>query len=581
MNNRFKELMNKTKKIYGDAFGTYPVTMVMIIITTLLACIYYVVFEGSHSYDSYNTLGDKLLEWYLLFFIYGTVGFFGVEAFVKKLFEKNGRVKKIIGFAIIALLSCFLVSVNIERNCFGSKNVFLKDISYNYLFAWNMAYFVSVILVVFYCRYKESNQSIAKFFVSVFTQIVQLLIVWGILALGFLILSLIYEELIADFKGVYAIPQILIIGLYVAPRFLMAMTDFKEEIGRFFEALIKYALLVLTIFGAIIIYLYIIKVLFTGIPSNEIFGITTGLFFAAIPVGFACTAFPRDTFLQKIAYVLPYIYAPFIILQCYSLFVRIREYGTTPSRYMGIVLIVLEIIYTAVYAFKREHIDKIVLVMMAATIVVCLVPKVNVNAVSIASQRRIIVNALKEGLPLDYNGKRTVYRAYEYLVGEYGEDCIDRFLSPGDKEKIENMEGLEDITNSVVYYGLADTDGVFSTNGFDYFTTFSSYNYENEGEIGLEDLYIIVDSYEMGPFDMTEAYNTLKEKSMGSDAGYLFQYEEVDISDDCRMILTSENIREEKDTGRILEYTFNGYILFKESYFDKHPEDRTIFQKNK
>lgn len=577
MKNRFKDIVDKTKKIYGTAFGAYPVTMVMIIITMVLACVYDVLSEGHNRF--YNTHADNVMVWWLLFCVYGTVGFFGVEAFAKKFFEKNGKLKKISGFLVVLALSGLLVSVSTEKNCFGNTIQSFRNIGDNYLVAWNMAYFVTIILSVFYCRYKESEQSIEKFFVSVFTQIVQLSIVWGLLAVGFLILSLIFKELITDFPGVYAVPQILIIGLYVAPRFLMAMTDFKEEIGRFFEALIKYAMLILTIIGAVIIYLYIIKALFTGIPSNEIFGITTGLFFAAIPVGFACTAFPKDSLLQKIAYILPFVYAPFILLQGYSLFVRIDEYGVTPSRYMGIVLIVLEIVYTVVYAFKRKHIDKVVLVMMAVTLVVCLVPGINVNTVSISSQRNIIVKAVKAGLPTDAEGKKAISGAYEYLVREYGEDCIDKFISQSDKKKIENIDdsGVKE-NQSYVYYGLSDNECVAPVCGFDYFTRFDSINYDYESKIDVTQISIRVDSYEIGTFDLTKAYNNLKQRCEENDTKYVYVYDEVDLSSDCRLIITSETIREAEDTGDILEYSVSGYILFRESYFERNPQDIVIFE---
>ena len=365
----------------------------------------------------------------------------------------------------------------------------------------------------------------------------------------------------------------------MAPRFLMAMTDFKEEIGRFFEALIKYAMLILTIIGAVIIYLYIIKALFTGIPSNEIFGITTGLFFAAIPVGFACTAFPKDSLLQKIAYVLPFVYAPFILLQGYSLFVRIEEYGVTPSRYMGIVLIVLEMVYTVVYAFKRKHIDKVVLVMMAVTVVVCLVPGINVNTVSISSQRNIIVKALKAGLPTDAEGKKAISGAYEYLVREYGEDCIDKFISQSDKKKIKSIDdsGVKE-NQSYVYYGLSDNECVAPVSGFDYFARFDSINYDYESKIDVTQISIRVDSYEIGTFDLTKAYNNLKQRCEENDTKYVYVYDEVDLSSDCRLIITSETIREAEDTGDIVEYSVCGYILFRESYFERNPQDIVIFE---
>lgn len=578
--NKFKEMIGKTKKVYGDAFAMYPATMVMIMISTLLGCIYDVCSENISSF--YTDKAYIVFWWWLLFSVYVTLGFFCSEAFVKKWDKRKGIVRKIIGFAVSIVLSCLLVSI-IENSLAGYNIDTFKGISDNYEIAWNMAYFVLILLTIFYCRYRECEHSIEKYFVSVFVQIVQICIVWGILAVGFFILSAIFSELIVDVDGMYAVPQILIIGAFVAPRFLMAVTEVKEEVGKFFEALIKYAMLIITLVGAGIIYIYMVKTLFTGIPSNEIFSITSGLFFAAIPVGFACTAFDRNTFLQKIAYVLPYIYAPFIILQCYSIFVRIGEYGVTPSRYMGVVLIVLEIVYTVVYAFFRKHIDKVVLVMIVVTVVATLIPVVNVNAVSISSQKSIITKIMEKDTVKDEDEGRKLVGAYNYICKECGDDYVSGFLS---KSQIEEIKYWNEDLNETSYagrvykhYNLRDSEECVKIGDYDYVAPFNSYNYGYEEEIDLTCIDIMIKNYQIGPFDMSEEYNSLKERCTSEGVEYVSDCDEYIVSEDCKMIITSTYISTD-DTGKIYEYTFNGNILFKDSYFENHPEDKYIIKGN-
>lgn len=40
MNNRFKGLISKIKEVYGDVYRTYPITMILVNITTFMALIY-------------------------------------------------------------------------------------------------------------------------------------------------------------------------------------------------------------------------------------------------------------------------------------------------------------------------------------------------------------------------------------------------------------------------------------------------------------------------------------------------------------------------------------------------------------
>ncbi len=557
---------NKIKTIYGKIFAHYPITMVMVLISTFCACIDDLLTESSQS----NETARDVVFWLMYFFIYLTVGSFGIEAYTSKVLKKNKKICVIAGTGIMAVISAVLTSVT-HKSILGiiliDEHIKSND---HYILAWNMAYFVLILLAVFYMCYKESGVGAANYFVGTFVGFIQVCITWGILALGFLALAAIFEALIEPVIGLFAIPQMLIIGLYVAPYLMSNVAFAKEDIGKFFEALIKYALLIITIIGAGIIYLYIIKTIITGIPSNEIFAICSTLFFVAIPVGFSCTAFAKDSFLQKIAYILPYIYAPFIILQGYSVFCRIAEYGLTPSRYMGIVLIVLEILYIVIYAVAKEYIDKLILVMMAVTAIVTLVPGINVNAASKLSQKRILSEFIKSGeADLSQNAKK-IGGAYDYLLKEFGSEYIDSFMTKDQQEMVSSAK--EEERNSLYVTYMLDTTEEFLPSGdYDYFARFSEGYYGGETMINPEKFVISVGEHEFGPFDISDEVDSLRERCNAEDEDFdnqIFDTDIIEPEDGCRLVITDFNFTEDCTNGQMVDFDMSGYIMFNKDYYN-------------
>ena len=585
MKNKITDIVNKIKEIYAEVYRSYPVSMIMVNLTMVLG-IAYVLMDYSASIVS-TDIAYRVIEWLTLFFLYLTFGCFGSENLTNRLARK-------IGIAGTAVISAVLVSLNLDY-IFGIFETDMISVSDNRLIAFNLAYFILIVLSSFYNRYKESELSIEKYFVYVFVQIIQTCIAWAILALGFLLLSLAFETLIDVMPGEVEIPQILIIGLFVAPRMFMSLTpanhpkasdsdgflstehgsdsalySTKVEIGRFFEILIKYVLLIITIAGAAIIYLYMIKLIFTRLPSNEIFAITSALFFAAIPVGFACTAFARDSFLQKIAYVLPYIYAPFIILQAYSIVVRIAEYGVTPSRYAGIVLIVLEILYTVMYAFYRQHIDKLILAMMAVTVVATLIPGINAIDFSRMSQKNIVKAFAQNGIPDTQEGMKKIQGAYNYILDECGEAYVNGILS----SELQNQIAEFKIDNNTIgLYGLRSDLEIIPTKGYEYVADFNAAVRSFDSERDISQMELRVDGRTLGTFDFTDEYNSIIERCLNNDGKYITTYDTIKVSDDCELIITFADIYEDTEDGYICEFRINGSILMNQSWLDENNSD--------
>lgn len=565
MNNKFKGLISKIKEVYGDVYRTYPITMILVNITTFVALIYCLIGDTGSNVSRSDFI-FMAVRWLLWFLFDLSTGSLGIEALQKRFLEKNGLIKKVFGLIVSAFISGILATL-VTRCIIGIDLNYHISVTDNRILAFNLAYFILIALSVFYSRYKDSDFTIEKYVVHVFTQIIQIGIAWGILAVGFFLLSAISEELLDSILGAFTVPQVLIIGLYVVPNFLMGITKVKEEVGRFFVILIKYIMLIMTIVGAGIIYLYIVKTIFTGIPSNEIFGITSALFFVAIPVGFTCTAFERDTVLQKIAYVLPYIYAPFIILQSYSIIIRIKEYGVTPSRYAGIVLMILEILYTLTYAFCRKHIDKLILVMMAITVIATIVPGINAVDFSKITQKRVITRFIENGMPDSTEERERLTGAYDYLKYEYGKNYISSFLSNELQEEIIAIDP-DSIERGSKTYNLHTDMAIVPTEGYEYVAKFSarisSYDKDNDTSY----MKLKVDKEDYGRIDLSEEYESVIQRCNDRNVSSIEGPDIIQLSDDCELYVQTVNITSQLPFDDVIEYHVTGYILMNQEYID-------------
>ena len=116
MNNKLKNLVEKIKTIYGEAYSNYTITMIMVNISTLVGCVYTLIDDSAKI--SYSDTISCVIRWILMFFIFLSAGCLCIESLGKNFYEKNGIVKKTIGVILAAAISGALVSL-ITGRIFG------------------------------------------------------------------------------------------------------------------------------------------------------------------------------------------------------------------------------------------------------------------------------------------------------------------------------------------------------------------------------------------------------------------------------------------------------------------------------
>lgn len=380
MKEKFLKVWNAIKKNYEDVFSNFPVTLIAIFVTTAVFFAALVAGEGVLAArvvgGSTTSLGEILLTLkYVL--IYVAVAIAACESCLNKTASKKVCAVWYCAAGILGVAVAFL-------NTSWCPSDVKKIIGGGYIDIISAGFIVVCIALFIFFACQKQSVTLGEYAIRTFAKAILYYFVYGVIMIGIVLLLLIFTELIAgEFFEIFEPVMCLLTGLYCAPMTLIIFGSEGEAVSAFFKNVVTKVMLVLAIIGCAIIYIYMLKILITmSIPSNSIFVICTALFCAVIPISLMCTAYENEGLMQRIAYLMPYIFAPFIILQGYAVIVRVAQYGLTVSRYLGLAMIIFEIIYIVIYACMRNKIKNIFLIIAIMAFVTTICPVINAYSLS-------------------------------------------------------------------------------------------------------------------------------------------------------------------------------------------------------
>ena len=421
---KLKENIGKIYLTFKKSINKFPLTIVTIIILTL---IYVINFEE-------NFIKENMLKNIICFGLVLANGTFLTETISKQ------KINTIVGYIISAILATVFTYIYSEPDVLSTTIM-------NWLENLFICSMISVFVLSIYFNYKQSAKPFEQYITSVFINVFKTSIIYLILAIGSGIVTFIFIYLILNDSGYELLIRIelLIFGIYYIPTLLYSLYNIGEETSKFSKIVIKYILETLVIVAFIIIYIYIIKIIvLRNIPSNEIFRVLAALFVLGLPIWTMVETFNENTVIDKINKLLPVLFIPFIILQIYSIGVRILDNGITENRYLCIILILFEIIYTIIKLTKKENIGEILLVFIVLTIISTIVPYINMYKVSQISQFNNI-KIFKEKNEYTEDEKQKIYGAYRYLqTTDEGNKLIEGLLTKNEEKEIENLSKNND-----------------------------------------------------------------------------------------------------------------------------------------
>lgn len=504
-----------------------------------------------------------------------TLAFFALEAFF---IEELLRNKKILQY-ILYIPSIFIAYLfkmlmfDEEASFFGmgykkAQYVFGK---------YYLALIIVLACLIIYHICKRHEEGFEKYCIKTFFALLRTTVVYGIFAIGIAIIILIFNELIYDTDGFLGRLEIfLAAGIYL-PAIVLALTDKKEDVSKFARGCVLYALEPLLAVSYLIIYIYIIKIFVTNdVPSNSVFTIMTLLFALGMPIWTMALGLEDNGIFGKMAKYLPFSYLPFIILQGWSIGVRIGECGVTTQRYYGVVLIVLELIYFGVYIYeyikKKEYISFILPVIGVAAIVTLIVPVINYEDVSINSQlKRLSKFTVDESLIKSSRAaeahsiyvtiKDFEFKGEERLQAEYNEHQINvlsrckgygesasTYVYVADSREMLQLDVSDYSKLSEIYFEADDS--------YDSVEDFEYVNILDRGNDVSEGLYVVNLKEYVQKF--TDNYDDTNSYSYSiEDEGIISLDDNADLYI-CRVV-----IRFDKYNKEIKRFEIKGYLLEK------------------
>ncbi|MCR5704909.1 MAG: DUF4153 domain-containing protein [Eubacterium sp.] len=438
---KFEKSILKIKEQFREVFRDYPLTMTTIIIASVI---------GAMLVDfSSRTMGETLERIEMFFFFLSFQ-----ELLLEEMFRKRKNVYWI-GTVFAMAFSAF--SVWLLSGSHRNWSVFQKEYTDYILWKVIVVYAVIAVCLSVHHMYTRTEEDFEVYCTKTMGEICKVTAIYGMFALGMAIIIWIYNSLILDTDSFLERIEIFLVGGVYAPMLLRAFSGKKKPMEKYYENCVLYVLQPMLLIAVAIIYLYIIKIgVMKDFSERKIFEILSWLFVLGMPIWTMAHATSRkEGGFYSVGKILPYLFCPLIVLQIYSMALRIQQCGFTIRRYQGLMLVVFEILYYVFYFLQLKGIKKAIswclYVLIGICVVALWVPHLNYEDVVISSQIPRVI----EGMEIEnvIARERSVGSAYNeiYRLGYRGRKALNEEFSKEQLEKIKNYNSVASYTPQILY----------------------------------------------------------------------------------------------------------------------------------
>lgn len=487
-------------------------------------------------------------------------GNFLVESLWKKTAEeaqKNKR-KWLIGYGVTFVIA--IVFENLSEILKAQKadipNLIFESILYFYI--------ACTVLLAIYVLLRQQQLDLPHCIGRIIFALLRAVGVYLVLNIAVILILEIIDALLVDIDTfrVELNIQLMLSALAYFPTCLLAVSDTSEDNAAFTKKFVSYVLLPCVWIAMFVIYLYVVKIFVTQeVPSNEIFSICASLFAIGMPIWMMASGFVEENSsrYKKLIHITKYIYAPFILLEIYSMSVRVKAYGLTEQRYAAWMFILLQVIYI----LWNRHYENLILVFVGCLLIGLLLPFGNASYLSYQSQKnRFVKNQTSD--------KEVAAEAYDYLRGNaYGRRYIKTNLTEAEQDELHNMlydRDSEDQWKSVYFYADPMEEGGLNIRGYEKIYEVDE-NYGDESSVQeYESKTIIAGDNVYEGVDLTSCisyYKDLEDKNENQVVDEKDKVYEIQISDTEKLIITYISFEIDDEQTMINWMHIKGYILTK------------------
>ena len=414
--------------------------------------------------------GDVLR--FFLLFVLAAVFTESILSYERK--EHRVKIIRILCFVLSAVISAaFIVAQNIVGICRDilsasnqSEAAAMKWTEGTLIEEWAMRWYIALLLLlilgILYFIHRKSSVGFIEYMMHVGANFCVVTAIYVVLWIGVLLILLILDLLLLDdTETLVELSLILLTGFFYVPACIMSLgnmdSNIDDGIGRI---LVKYVMTGMTICAMLIVYVYLLKILITWeMPSNEIFGIVSGLFCIGMLIWVVDYHYRDETKYTRFLQLLPYGMIPMIPVQAYAMGVRIYENGMTTSRYEGMLLVVFEIIVLFIWRFRRDKMECTLIVLCVLVIVSVFLPGINMFSVSNRWQKAFLeagYNKVVSGQEITQKEYDRMMGAHKYLRWQPGMEEVTQEYNVNADEFVQMLVisdlNTENMTNLVPYY---------------------------------------------------------------------------------------------------------------------------------
>lgn len=529
-----------------------------------------------------------------------------VESLWKKTAEETRKNKKkwLSGYGVTCLIA---IVFQIAADKFAAGNVEKRDVT-NLIFE-NILYFyiACTVLLAVYVLIRQQRLDMPHCIGRILFALLRAAGMYLVLNIAVILIVEIIDSLLFHMKvwRVETYIQLLLSALAYFPTCLLAVSDTSEDNAAFTKKFVSYVLLPCVWIAMFVIYLYVVKIIVTQeVPSNEIFSICASLFAIGMPIWMMASGFveEKSSRYKKLIHITKYIYAPFILLEIYSMSVRVKVYGLTEQRYAAWMFILLQVIYILwekIYAryarlagrkktYNNQadtgdtgtehaneinqtktqinwHYENLILVLVGFLFVGLLLPFGNAQYLSYQSQKSRLV----KNRTLD---KEVAAEAYDYLRGNaYGRRYIKTNLTEAEQDELHSMMYGGDTHDSeqwksVYFYADPIEEKGIIINGYAKIYTMTAHWNDESTIENYENKTITVGDSEYKNVDFTSCisyYKNLEDKRENQKINEKDIVYEIQVSDTEKLIITYISFEIDEKQDKINRMFMKGYMLTK------------------
>ena len=302
--------------------------------------------------------------------------------------ERYIRILKIISYIAITMICIVILGIYYSTHRSDYKSIFdlleysAEDISITTLLVTSL-----LTVVIMYLVPKEKKIDIKSYLLKVFMNTLYVSIVIIAIYIGFFILVYICEELLGGISYDAISKITLFITCFASGiGFFISVENVEGPHNMFSKILVRYIMQPMVLLGYVIFYVYLFKIVLKWeLPSNQVFSVVSVLFFIGLSISLMSLGIEENSSYNKTIRYLPIAFMPALVLQIMSISLRINQYGLSSVRYVGILIIIFEVVYLICYFFdeirgsKKIKIEKSLLVLCIIWVIMFFVPKLNIN----------------------------------------------------------------------------------------------------------------------------------------------------------------------------------------------------------